>query len=200
MKLNTCSSRLLALVLLGAGAGGCASTGAQYTNLDRERPLTERFDPTDARRVVEAMVDDMLSFEPLVAITQTGRPVLDVGKLQNKTEEHIDVTSLTDSIRTKLIRSGKFRFKDRSSSSTDIEIMNEENELGLVDSSKAVKAGNQIATGYYLYGAISQQRTTTGRLIDQYYKITLNLKDISSGEIIWTDEQEIRKERKRAVL
>lgn len=30
---------------------------------------------------------------------------------------------------------------------------------------------------------------------DRYYKFTLNLKDLRSGEIVWTDEQEIRKEQ-----
>ena len=35
---------------------------------------------------------------------------------------------------------------------------------------------------------------------DRYYKFTLNLKDIGSGEIVWSDEQEIRKQQETSVF
>lgn len=192
--------RLFAAAVAVAFVSGCASTGVQRTSLDRDRPLTERFDPDDARKTVEYMVDSMLQFGPVVEITSAGRPVLDIAPMQNRTREHIDTRALTTSIRTKLLRTGQFRFKDRASSATDIEIMNEEAELGLVDRQKAVRAGSQSATELYLSGEIMDMRTQAGRRIDQYYYIMMTLKDLSSGEIIWTDEQEIRKERKRSIL
>lgn len=192
--------RLFAAAVAVAFVSGCASTGVQRTSLDRDRPLTERFDPDDARKTVEYMVDSMLQFGPVVEITSAGRPVLDIAPMQNRTREHIDTRALTTSIRTKLLRTGQFRFKDRASSATDIEIMNEEAELGLVDRQKAVRAGSQSATELYLSGEIMDMRTQVGRRIDQYYYIMMTLKDLSSGEIIWTDEQEIRKERKRSIL
>ena len=176
---------------------GCTSTGVQRVSVNRTRPITTKFDPDDARKTVEKMVDSMIQFPPVITILSQRRPVLDVAKLQNRTMQHIDTVSITDSIRTRLIRTGKFRFKDRSTSGTDIDIMGEENELGLVDSSKAVKAGSQLATEMYLYGAITEMKETEGRIVDQYYKITMNLKDLKTGEIVWTDEKEIRKERKR---
>jgi uncharacterized protein (TIGR02722 family) len=181
-------------------AGGCASTGVQRIGPDRERPLTYKFEADDARQTVEKMVDSMLVFPPLVERCAGSRPVVDVASLKNGTMQHIDTVSLTDSIRTKLIRSGKFRFKDRSTAGTDVTVINEENELGLVDASRAVKAGQQIATELYLYGNISEIKQTAGRLIDQYYKITLNMKDLRTGEILWSDEQEIRKEQKRPLI
>ena len=179
---------------------GCASTGVQRTSVDRERPLTEKFDPDDARKTTEFMVDSMLQFGPVVDLTAAGRPVLDLAPIQNRTMDHIDTRALTTSIRTKLLRTGKFRFKDRASSATDIEIIGEENELGLVNPDEAVKAGSQSAIALYLSGEISQSRAQSGRTIDQYYMIMMTLKDLKSGEIIWTDEQEIRKEKKRSVL
>jgi len=30
--------------------------------------------------------------------------------------------------------------------------------------------------------------------VDQYYKFSMVLKDLRSGELVWADEQEIRKE------
>ena len=37
-------------------------------------------------------------------------------------------------------------------------------------------------------------------MTDRYFKFTLNMKDIASGEIAWTDEQEIRKQQTKATL
>jgi len=192
--------RLLVAGLAIATLTGCASTGVQRTTLDRERPLSEKFDPDDARLTVEMMVDSMLQFEPVVELTRNDRPVLDLADIQNRTMEHIDTRALSTSMRTRLLRTGKFRFTDRATSNTDITIMNEQNELGLVNRQDAVKPGSQSAIQLYLSGEISQMRTTTGSRIDQYYKIMMTLKDLSSGEIIWTDEQEIRKEKKRSAL
>jgi hypothetical protein len=35
---------------------------------------------------------------------------------------------------------------------------------------------------------------------DRYFKFTLNMKDLRTGEIAWTDEQEIRKQQTKATL
>ena len=43
-------------------------------------------------------------------------------------------------------------------------------------------------------------RSRTDGVTDRYFKFTLNMKDLKSGEIAWTDEQEIRKEQKRSVV
>jgi len=187
-------------VLCAALLSGCASTGVVRTDVNRARPLTEKWDPDDARKTVEKMVDSMLVFRPVVEITQQRRPVLDVEQIKNATMQHIDTKSLTDSVRTRLIRSGQFRFKDRSTTGDMLEVMNEENELGLVDRSKAVKPGQQLATEFLLNGRITEMRSSAGRVVDQYYKITMNLKSLKTGELIWSDEQEIRKERKRALV
>jgi len=199
------NKKLLRVLSLMCGAGlllsvGCAGTGVNRVSTDRERPLTTEFDPDDARQTVETMVDSMMTFPPVLQILAEKRPVLDVTSVKNATYQQIDTKSLTDSIRTRLIRSGKFRFKDRSTSDEDIDIINEENELGLVNPDKAVKPGSQIATEMVLNGRIVEIKAERGRIKDVYYKITMTLKDLRSGEIVWTDEKELRKERKKRVL
>lgn len=194
------SVTMVIVVGVSAMLTGCASTGVQRRPPDRERPITERFDPDDARRTVEAMVDSMLSFGPVIELTQQRRPVVDLQPLQNRTMEHIDTRALTTSIRTRLLRTGLFRFTDRTTRAMDIEEMNVQRESGLFDPDQAVAPGQQSAPELYIYGEISQQRTVAGRVIDQYYKINLSLQDLRSGELIWTDEQEIRKERRRPIF
>ena len=114
--------------------------------------------------------------------------------------QHVDMVSITDSLRMQLLRSGLFRFVDKSTSGTDIEFMDAQAQLGLTDPKKAIKPGQQSAAQMYLTGALSEIKNQAGRTVDQYYKFSMILKDLRSGEIVWADEREIRKESVRPVM
>ncbi len=185
---------LLSIFLLA----GCATTPrARETQLDR-RAMTAAIEPQDVRRTIEKMVDSMIMDEFVAEEVGTKRPVLDITDIKNRSTMHLDMTSITDSIRSKLIRSRKFRFVDRTTSSDDVAFMNDQNMGGLVDPNKAIQPGQQSAAQLYLYGALTEMRQQVGNVTDRYFKFTLNLKDLRSGEILWSDEQEIRKEQVRS--
>lgn len=190
---NLIANGMLALAL-AAGAAGCATTVARETHLDL-KPKTAALEPQDVRRTVEKMVDSMLADRDFIADVGGRRPVLDITGIKNRSTMHLDMASITDSIRTKLVRSRKFRFMDRATSADDLQFMNDQAQSGLTDATKAVRAGKQSAAQMYLYGALTEMRDQTNGVTDRYFKFTLNLKDLSSGEIVWADEQEIRKEQ-----
>ena len=178
---------------------GCVGPRASEVQLDQQAK-TSRLEPQDIRRTVEKMVDSMLMDREFIAEYVAGKPVLDIGPMENRTTMHLDMKSIADSIRTKLVRSRKFRFMDRTTSATDLQFMNDQQLNGMTDPSKAVAAGQQSAAQLYLYGALTEMHEKVGGVTDRYYKFTLNMKDIASGEIAWTDEQELRKQQTRALL
>lgn len=183
-----------------AGLTGCVSTpSVREVELDRA-PVTSKLEAQDFRRTAEKMVESLLVSEGIQEVTGGKRPVLDIDPIKNRTTQHFDVVSITDSIRTQLLRSGKFRFMDRSTSGTDIEIMDEQANLGLTDPTKAIRPGRQSAAQLILYGAVTEHTTKAGNTTDRYYKFTLNLKDLTSGELIWADEKEIRKASERSTF
>lgn len=193
MKPNRCLS-LLAPAAVALVVCGCASTPAvREVELDRA-PMTYRLEPQDVRRTVEKMAESLLSAPGIKEKAGTRRPVLDIEPLKNRTSQHIDMVSITDSLRSQLLRSGMFRFVDKSTSATDAEFMNAQARNGLTDPAQAVKPGQQSAAEMYLTGALSEIKNKEGRTVDQYYKFSMILKDLRSGEIIWSDEKEIRKE------
>lgn len=176
-------------------SSGCStSTIATETQLDR-KAMTAALEPQDVRRTVEKMVDSMLADQEFIAEIGGKRPVLDITGIKNRSSMHLDMRSITSSIRTKLLRSRRFRFMDRSTAADDLQIMNDQALNGMTDQSKAVKMGRQSAAQMYLYGELSEMRQHVDGVTDRYYKFTLNLKDIGSGEIVWSDEQEIRKQQ-----
>jgi uncharacterized protein (TIGR02722 family) len=198
-------------LLLGAAAAailcGCATT-ARETQLDRQA-MSAALEPQDVRRTVEKMVDSMLADAEVIREVGGNRPVLDISGIKNRSTMHLDMNMITSSIRTKLIRSRMFRFVDSSTSAIDLKTMNDQALNGLVDPNKAIRAGQQSAAQMYLYGELSEMRQsvddtsgnwlniTCSKTTDRYFKFNLNLKDLRSGEIVWTDEQEIRKDEKR---
>ena len=190
-------------LLIGTAAAlllaGCATPTAREVQLDR-RALTAALEPQDVRRTVEKMVDSMLADQEFIQEVGGSRPVLDISGIKNRSTMHIDMTSITDSIRTKLLRSRRFRFMDRATSADDLEFMNDQALNGMTDPAKAVAAGQQSAAQLYLYGALTEMRQQVDGVTDRYFKFTLNMKDIASGEIAWTDEQEIRKQQTKATL
>ena len=131
----------LVAALSAAAFSGCVTKHARETQLDMA-PKTAALEPQDVRRTVEKMVDSMLADREFIAEYVAGKPVLDVGEMQNRSTMHLDMTSITDSIRTKLIRSRKFRFMDRTSSATDLQFMNDQQLNGMTDQTKAVRASS----------------------------------------------------------
>ena len=142
------------------------------------------------------MVDSMLVDDVLQEISVAGPPLLVVDKVKNKTMQHIDTESVTDSIRTKLIRSRKFSFQDRTTEGA----LNEELAYQQGAATAPVAAGQQDAPQYMLTANLSEIVQEEGRLKDVYYKFTMNLRDLKSGRILWADEKEIRKQKTKSVI
>ncbi len=191
---------LLAVAAIGAiSLSGCAST-MQYGDAGSAKPISTEFGSSDLQQIAEAMVDSMISFPPMVEMTASRRPVVSVDKVKNKTMQHIDTESVTDSIRTKLIRSGKFRFIDRTTDDQTVEELKTQQDSGLVDKKTAINFGQQIGAEFLLTSNFSEIRQKAGSTTDVYYKFTMSLKNLKTGILEWSDEKEIRKVFKRGTF
>jgi uncharacterized protein (TIGR02722 family) len=158
------------------------------------------FGASDLQQVAEAMVDSLLIFPPVVDATTSRRPVLTVDRVKNKTMQHIDTESITDSIRVKLIHSGRFRFIDRTTDDATIDEIKTQLESGLVDKKTARRFGKQIAPEYMLTANLSEINQRGGGVKDVYYKFTMSLKNLQTGVLEWSDEKELRKQSAKALL
>ena len=194
------SLKLTATAALVVVATGCATGRPRVVEGELDRgTLTTRIEPQDIRRTVEAMAESLIADPGVLEATGGKRPVLDIEPMKNRSQMIVDMQSITDSIRTRLIRSRLFRFVDRSTSGADITIMDEQAQLGLTDRRQIKRGGKQSAAQMYLTGSLTDMTTHAGRITDRYYKFNMILKDLESGEIVWTDEQEIRKTGVRPV-
>ncbi|HEY0663571.1 MAG TPA: penicillin-binding protein activator LpoB [Thiobacillaceae bacterium] len=194
-------NRILAATLIGAAVliGGCANK-VSYGDAQAVETVNTDFGSTDLQMIASKMVEDMLAFPPIVQVTDKRRPVIVVDKIKNKTTEHIDTESITDTIQTKVINSGKFRFVDMSTIAAVQQQLDFQTDSGMVDAKTAVRLGNQIGAEYMLIGNMASIVKQSGSVKDVYYKFTLKLVHLQSGIVEWQGEKEIRKGKKKALI
>lgn len=196
MKKIAAHLSLFAAFLLLAG---CAAK-VQYHDAQETQAVTTDFSSTDLQLIAEKMVDSLITFPPIVQLTEQRRPVLLVEQVKNKTMQHIDTEAITDTVRTRLIRSGKFRFIDRTTDDAAIREISTQQDGGLTDPNKAIQFGQQLGAEYILTGNFAEIQQRAGGVKDVYYKFTLNLKNLRTGILEWSDEKEIRKVWKRSLF
>lgn len=180
----------LVAVLLGACGSRQFSQGS-YDDVQEDRLLDDKFNESDMRRIAETMVQSLTS-SPIITDAKK-RPVILVTLVKNRSEEHIDMKSMTDKIRVAVVKSGKFRFTEKETRADLAEEMDYQTQSGYVDPSTARKMGKQIGADYFLTGEITDRVQEVGSKKYVYYKATFNLVNIQTGILDWTDEKEIRK-------
>ncbi len=188
----------VALAIALFSLSGCATV--QYGDAGSSKAISTEFGSSDLQQIAGAMVDSLLVFPPVVELTTSRRPVLGVDMVKNKSMQHIDTESITDSIRAKLIRSGKFRFIDRTTDEQTLQELKFQQEGGLVDKKNAVAAGQQFGAEFLLTSNFSEIMQKTSDTTDVYYKFTMSLKNLKTGILEWSDEKEIRKVFKRGTF
>ena len=178
---------------------GCASApDVSYGNPEQVETVTTGFGSTDLQMIAEKMVNSLLATPVL---SSGRRPVFYVHQVKNMTDEHIDTKSVTDKIRVTLLKSGRVQFSAVNEVNDEIlKQLEYQTKSGIVDPATAKSAGYQVGADYFLFGEISSIRKAAGRVLDVYFKFTMNLVNIKTGLIEWADEKEIRKQAKKPLL
>lgn len=190
---------VIALLSLAIIMGGC-SNKVSYGDSQAVETTTIDFGSTDLQKIAGEMVDSMLLSGSVAAITRDQRPIVFVERIKNKTSEHIDTESITDSISTKMLNSGKFRFVDMDRVESVRAQLKFQNDDELADQSTAIQFGKMVGAQYMLYGNLSSISKKSGRDQDVYYKMTMRLMDLKTGLIEWADETEIRKQATKSLF
>ncbi|EGR2610168.1 penicillin-binding protein activator LpoB [Vibrio alginolyticus] len=190
---------IIALLGLAVILGGC-SNKVSYGDAQATETTTIDFGSTDLQKIAAEMVDSMMMSGSVAAITRDQRPIVFVERIKNKTSEHIDTESITDTISTKMLNSGKFRFVDMDRVESVREQLNFQNTDELVNQSTAIQFGKMVGAQYMLYGNLSSIVKNAGSDKDVYYKMTMRLMDLETGLIEWADETEIRKAQSKSLF
>lgn len=191
-KINLICALLLSFFVVGCGPQ--AYIKGNYDDVNKENLLTDQWSETDMQMVVKSMVDSMVAHPVIMNAKVT--PVVMVTTLQNKTGDHIDGQSIMDMVRVDLMKSGKVSFIDKEARQ-DIKDEYDYHNSGVVDSASKKGPGGQVGADYIVNGRIESIVQDTGKEKTVYYKITLNLTNLKTSVINWSDFKQFRKAFKK---
>jgi penicillin-binding protein activator len=184
---------LCVLVIVPLFFAGCAAS-VKSSISDNETVTGSDWSAKDLKDVSEHMVRSICSSQFIrkpgyLADTQRWMLAKD---LKNDTDEHVNTRTIVEKIRTRLINNGTAIFVDDQAIS-DILNQLKLQQSGLYDNLSAAKVGKLVGAKIILRGTLSSIRKRTDRTDIIYYNITLQIVNIETGEILWTDEKEIQR-------
>ena len=188
---------ILALCASIALLSACSSGGGKkVTRLDANEvtDLSGSWNDTDSRLVAEEMINDCLGrpWYDQFAAQKGSVPTIVIGKVRNKSHEHIRVETFIKDIERALINSGKAEFVANSNEREDLR-----NELadqqGNATEETTHDAGMEIGADLMLTGAINSVIDQEGGEQVVFYQIDMELTDIQSHRKVWLGDKKIKK-------
>jgi uncharacterized protein (TIGR02722 family) len=183
-----------ALTMLANGCGPKAFQKGEYDDVNAENNLDDQWSETDMQKVVADLVAG-LSADPSVANAKK-KPIVMVTKLQNKTDEHIDTQSITDMLTAELTRTHRVAFVNKAAREDVAEEYNYQNS-GMVSGETKKGPGGQTGADFIIDGRLDSIVKEIGKNKTVYYKITLNMTNLKTNVMEWTDYKQIRKKFKK---
>ncbi|MBV2167144.1 MAG: penicillin-binding protein activator LpoB [Bdellovibrio sp.] len=194
MKKNLTLAALSLSFLAMTSCGPKAFVKGQYDDVNRENLLNDQWSETDMQKAVQDLVASVMA-SPAIAGAKK-MPVVMVTNLQNKTSEHIDTQSIMDMVRVELMKSGKVGFVDKEARQDISDEYNYQNS-GMVAEDSKKGPGGQVGADFIINGRLDSIVQEVGKDKSVYYKLTLNLTNLKTSMITWSDQKQIRKTFKK---
>jgi len=206
--MNAMYSRAIALCLTGVSLialfSGCAAFRASTTNINvnEEKHMGSTYDYSDMRNITQSVINELLG-SPLLN-DQPKPPIMIVAGIQNRTSRYVDTKSLTDRIRTGLLKSGKAQFVNAARRD---ELLKEQGyQAAHATATTQVQVGQQLGAKYMVSGSLSEMESNSQRQVRvskqqvNYYKLTIEVTDLESGLIVWTTEEEFARQASKPLI
>jgi len=201
-------SLALVTTLVASFSVGCSSV--RYGDPDKKETTTIDWGSTDLKYFADSAADGLLASPNLAYMEGPGkgndtRIIAAFGGIQNETTEHINTDMISRQIQAKLVNSGRIRFVARKEADGQNEIADEvrfQTESGRVNPEMQRAFGQQLGADVIIYGALADIKKSTGRSLesvgtkkkDVYYQFYLTAVNVSTGELLWVETRDIRKE------
>ena len=199
MLIRVLTKRALLALFIGLLATACSTVKVDRVGVEETVDLSGRWNDTDSRLVSEEMIADVLS-RPWIDDYRAGKgrdPVVIVGSVRNRSDEHINTRTFVTDLERALINSGEVAFV---AGSGEREALREERKDQAAHASEATakEEGEEIGADFMLQGSIN---TIVDRIEGEevkFYQVNLELIDIQSHRKVWIGEKKIKKLVKRS--
>ena len=166
----------------------------ERTEVEKKIDLSGKWNDIDSQMVSKEMIKDCLArpwLRDFIDKHET-KPRIIVGKVVNKSHEHISIETFTKDLERTLINSGQIKFvadkKQRQ------EIRGERSDQAESARTDTVKqSGKEYGADYILKGQINTIMDAAGKYQVRYYQTELELIHLESNEKVWIGQKKIKK-------
>lgn len=192
-------SGVAALLAISFMVAGCASVKVDRMAVEETVDLSGRWNDTDSRLVSEEMVRDLMS-RPWIDRYRGERgkdPVVIVGSVRNRSDEHINTETFVKDLERALINSGEVEFVAARGERGEIR-EERKDQAAHASEATAKEEGEETGADFMLQGAINTISDRIEGKEVKYYQVNLELIDIQSHRKVWIGEKKIKKLVKRS--
>ncbi|MCD6413564.1 MAG: penicillin-binding protein activator LpoB [Elusimicrobia bacterium] len=171
---------------------GCATTKVSRMDVNETVDLSGYWNDTDSRLVAQEMISDCLQRAWLSDfVGETGKkPRVIVGRIINKSMEHIATDTFVKDMERELINSGKVKFVAAKSQREEIREERADQQRFAENAKEFFK---EKAADFILQGTINSILDTVGGKTVRFYQVELELINIETNEKAWIGQKKIKK-------
>ncbi|MEI6971308.1 MAG: penicillin-binding protein activator LpoB [bacterium] len=170
------------VALLSAGCQAFQQS-VETVDVNTSKPLDAKYDYSDLRTMSSEIVDNLLASSFVKGLETP--PIVAIFTIDNRTTIHIDTQAMTDTMRNKLMNSGKMRFVNTARRD---DMLKEQGYQGKFATQETrVGIGRQLGAKYMMTGSIVELTRQSGREVrvsekeEVYYQFTVELTDLETG-------------------
>ena len=189
------------VLMLGSG---CAMFRASVAEVDvnQKQHMDADYDYSDMKQMTQGFVNEMLASKFIASAPQP--PIMMISGVQNRTEKFEDMKNFTDHVRTMLLQSGKVRFVNEARR-TDL-LKEQGYQAANATPETQVNVGKQLGAKYMVSGSFTEMNQASpkqvriSKQIIKYYKLTFEITDLETSELVWTKEQEFARKESQPLI
>ena len=174
--------------------GGCSKKVSRI-DASSTTDLSGKWNDTDSRLVATEMINDCLSRPWYNKVSQElGRnPTVVVGKVKNKSHEHISVETFTKDMERALINSGLVDFVANAEARSELRA-EVADQMGNASADTQIEAGQETGANLMLTGTINSIIDQEGGHQVIFYQIDMELIDLKTHKKLWIGDKKIKKD------
>ena len=174
---------------------GCQTVSTQRVDTGAVTDIGDKWNDTDSRLVAEEMIDDVLSrgwLKKFQRKHEGNNPNVIIGKVKNRSHEHINVKTFIRNLEKALLNSGEVEFV--ASKEERDEIRDERLDQASNASEDSAKFdGEEVGADYMLKGELNSIVNKDGVKSVKFYQVNLTLIDLEKNKKVWIGEKKIKK-------
>jgi uncharacterized protein (TIGR02722 family) len=188
---------LISLSLVGVLLlAGCGGKRVSRVATDTVTDLSGRWNDTDSQLVAQTIVQEALKqpwLQSFVDAHSGKQPTVIVGRIINKSHEHINVETFIKDIQMALINSQRVEFVSDAGQRAAVRQERDSQQQGYTSQETQAAVGAEVGADFIMMGTVNTILDEEGATRAVWYQVNIELHNLATNKIVWIGQHKIKK-------